>query len=84
VPDVIVLDIIMPTMDGLEMLGVMRKENLAKDSVVVMLTNQPDEVDRAKALGVDGYIVKATTIPSGVVEEVLNIYNKKKKNGNRI
>jgi hypothetical protein len=43
-----------------------------------MLTNQPDEMDKAQKLGVDGYIVKATTIPSEVVTQVLDIYKHKK------
>lgn len=77
-PDIIILDIIMPNMDGMELLKIIREEKLAKDSVIVMLTNQPDDLERANVLGVDGYIVKAINIPSEVVEQVTNIYNKKK------
>jgi len=72
-PDIIILDIIMPGMDGIELLETMRRENLTPESLVVMLTNQGDEIERVKKLGVHGYIVKATTVPSGVVQEVLNI-----------
>ncbi|MDO8430659.1 MAG: response regulator [Candidatus Taylorbacteria bacterium] len=80
-PDVLLLDIVMPGMDGVELLGVMRKENLIKNAVVIMLTNQglPDDIARAKKLNVDGYIIKATTIPSEVMAEVLKIYNGSKK-----
>jgi CheY-like chemotaxis protein len=80
VPDVILLDIIMPGMDGLELLEAVRKEKLAEASVVVMLTNQGDEMERAKSLGVKGYIVKATTVPSEVVEEVKRIAKENKGN----
>jgi len=78
-PEIIVLDIIMPTMDGLELLAVIRKENLAPHATVVMLTNEtePAKIDRAKSMGVGGYIVKATTIPSEVVEEVIHIVKNK-------
>ena len=69
----------MPTMDGLELLKQIREEKLIPDSLIVMLTNQPDEYDKAKELGIDGYIVKATTIPSDVVAQVSKIYNDKKK-----
>lgn len=75
--DVILLDIIMPGMDGLELLKKIRDENLANKAKVVMLTNQADDYEKAKALGVDGYIIKATTIPSEVVDQVVTIYKQK-------
>ena len=77
--DILILDIIMPGIDGLEMLKTIRDEKLCQKTVVIMLTNQADETDKAKALGVSGYIIKAMTIPSEVVEQVLKIYNKKNK-----
>ena len=45
-----------------------------------MLTNQgtSDDIARAKKLNVDGYIVKATTIPSEVLTEVEKIVASKK------
>ncbi len=74
-PDVLVLDIIMPGMDGVELLGVIRKEKLAPDSTVVMLTNENNRemIDKAKALGIKGYIVKATSVPTEVVDEIKKI-----------
>lgn len=78
-PDIILLDIIMPVMDGLELLKTIRNEKLAPSATVIMLTNQPEEMDKAKELGAVGYIIKATNIPSEVVSEVLDIYNKNKK-----
>ncbi len=44
-----------------------------------MLTNQADDFEKAKSYSVDGYIIKATTIPSEVVEQVLAIYKAKVK-----
>lgn len=77
--DIILLDIIMPGMDGLELLKTIRQEKLASKAVVIMLTNQADDFQKAKDLGAEGYIVKATTIPSEVVSQVLEIYNNKSK-----
>jgi CheY-like chemotaxis protein len=79
-PDIILLDIVMPVMDGLELLEHIRKEKLSADSVVIMLTNQgqSSDIERAKKLGVDGYIVKASTIPSEVLSEVTDIAKKRK------
>ncbi len=81
VPDAIVLDIVMPVMDGLEFLEKMRGANLAKDSTILILSNQgqSSDIEKAKTLGIDGYIVKATTIPSEVVAEVLRMLANKKK-----
>lgn len=80
VPDAIVLDIVMPVMDGLEFLEKMRSENLAKDATLLILSNQgqSSDIDKAKRLGIDGYIVKATTIPSEVVTEVQRMLTNKK------
>jgi two-component system alkaline phosphatase synthesis response regulator PhoP len=77
--DIILLDIIMPGMDGVELLKKVREEKIAKNSTIIMLTNQADDFEKAKTLKVDGFIVKATTIPSEVVEQVLNIYKNKSK-----
>lgn len=75
IPDVLILDIIMPVMDGLELLEVIQKENLCPVVPVIMLTNETDpaKIEKAKSLNVAGYIVKATSIPSEVVEEVIKI-----------
>lgn len=74
-PDIVLLDIIMPHMTGLELLKIMRDENLAPGAIVVMLTNQSQssDIETAKSLNVDGYIVKAATIPSEVLREVEKI-----------
>ena len=73
VPDAMLLDIVMPGTDGFGLLERIRKENLAPKSVVIFLTNQSQsvDIDRAKSLGVQGYIVKASTIPSEVYNEVM-------------
>ncbi len=80
-PDVVLLDIVMPYMDGLDLLKTIREEKLVPDAAIVMLTNQSQssDIDRAKELKVDGYIVKASTIPSEVLQEVDKIYSAKKK-----
>ena len=77
-PDIIVLDIIMPTMDGLELLDTIKQEKLSTKSKIVMLTNQADDEDKAEKLGIDSFIVKALHIPSEVVNQVLEVYKNKK------
>ena len=79
--DILVLDIIMPVMDGIELLRNIRQQKLAESAIVVMLTNESSsaKIEEAKALGVAGYIVKATSIPSEVVEEIVKIADSKIK-----
>jgi CheY-like chemotaxis protein len=76
-PAIILLDMIMPVLDGIEFLKIMRKEKLAPDAAVIVLSNQSDEaeVDEAKKLGAKGYILKANTIPSEVLEQVRKLAN---------
>jgi CheY-like chemotaxis protein len=80
-PDVILCDLIMPTVDGLEFIKRMRDERLSPASSVLVLTNtsQSADIERAKSLGVAGYIVKATATPSEVVQEVKAILSKRAK-----
>jgi two-component system response regulator ArlR len=59
-PDVILLDVIMPIMDGLEMLETLRKRPDGQDVSIIMLTarSQTQDIARANACGIDDYIVK--------------------------
>ena len=74
-PDIMLMDVVMPGIDGLELLKKVHEENLAPDAVYIMLTNQssPADIEKAKEIGIHGYIVKATTIPSEVVSEAEGI-----------
>lgn len=80
-PDIVILDIIMPGMDGIELLKAIRKEKLISEAAVIMLTNESDRdrIKEAELSGADGYIVKALSVPSEVVDQVLKIANLKTK-----
>ncbi len=80
-PDAVLLDVIMPGMDGFAFLEKIKKENLAPQAAVIVLTNQgqDSDIEKARVLGADGYIVKASSIPSEVVEKAGSIINAKKK-----
>lgn len=75
VPDAILLDIVMPGIGGLEALEAIRKERLAKGAKIIILTNQgqDSDIEKAKDLSADGYIIKASAIPSEVFDETLRI-----------
>ena len=76
-PDILLLDVIMPGLDGIELLTEIRKEHLVQDATIIMLTNQSDasDIEKAKAMKVNGYIVKATTVPSEVITQVGKIHS---------
>ncbi|MFA6272951.1 MAG: response regulator [Candidatus Paceibacterota bacterium] len=78
-PDILILDLIMPGMDGYEFLAKVREQKLVPKATVVVLTNQgqPEDIEKAKKYNVQGYIVKASTIPSEVLEEVMKIHKSK-------
>lgn len=71
-PDIVLLDIMMPIMNGDEMLAKMRKTSWGKDTKVVILTNSGSEEAPAalKDLGIRRYIVKAEMTPRQVAEMV--------------
>ncbi|GMQ95246.1 MAG: hypothetical protein BMS9Abin13_359 [Patescibacteria group bacterium] len=78
--DAILLDIVMPTMDGFELLEGIKKENLSGEAKLIILSNlgQPSDIEKGTALGADGYIVKASATPSEVVEKVREIIGNSK------
>lgn len=78
-PDAILLDVVMPEIDGFGVLDTIRRENLGGSMKVIMLTNQgqPADIERATQLKVDGYIIKASAIPSEVFSETIRIIEKK-------
>lgn len=79
IPDVILLDIVMPGMDGFELLEKLRDEKIAETSMKIILSNrgQQSDIERGEALGVAGYIVKASSTPSEVISKVTEIVTKK-------
>lgn len=78
-PDALLLDIVMPGMTGFEILEAIKREGLAKESKLIVLSNQGQESDiaTAKGLGAHGYIIKASAIPSEVFSETMKIIEAK-------
>lgn len=71
-PDAILLDLMMPIMDGYKVLQVVKADpKLSRIPVIVFSTKgQTEEVEKALSLGASGYVVKATTKPKEVVERI--------------
>lgn len=71
-PDLVLLDIILPQMNGYEVLEARQKEPAIADIPVIVISNsgQPVEINRALALGVKDYLVKAQFDPEEVITKV--------------
>ncbi len=80
-PDAVIFDLIMPQEDGFSLLQKMGDEKLAEGAAHIALSNQSDETEksRAIALGATKYIIKASMIPSEVVEAVATEIKKNRK-----
>ncbi len=70
--DIIILDLMMPKMSGIDLLANLRTGTKGKDTPVVVLTNltQVEEKQRALDLGVKEYLVKANQTPGQIVEKI--------------
>lgn len=71
-PDLVLLDIIMPRMDGMEVLAHMHDDAVLSKIPVIIISNsgQAVEIERALALGVKDYLVKAEFDPQEVLDKM--------------
>ncbi|MBP6924156.1 MAG: response regulator [Candidatus Pacebacteria bacterium] len=70
--DVVLLDMIMPGMGGVELIATIRERFPELKAKYIVLSNQgqAEDIEEAKEVGADGYIIKAESIPSDVVKKV--------------
>lgn len=82
-PNVILLDVVMPLMDGFETLEAIKKENSTKDIPIILLTNlgQKKSVEKGLKMGAKDYIIKAHFNPSEVISKVMSIVEGENNNG---
>lgn len=74
-PDVVLLDVVLPGMDGFDVLKAIKKDTATKDIPVLLLTNlgQRTDVQRGLSLGAVDYLIKAHFMPSEVIDKIKNI-----------
>ncbi len=78
IPDILLLDVVMPGSDGFEILEKINEENLLPHTIKVFLSNlgQEQDMEKGKSLGAEGYIVKANNTPSEVLQYINNLLEK--------
>lgn len=71
-PDVIMLDILLPGMSGLQLLEKIRQDDRWKTVPVIMLSNfaQKEDIEKAKSLGSAKFLVKATLTLDEIIAEI--------------
>lgn len=71
-PELVLLDIILPNIDGWGVLKKIREISGMKDSKIIVLSNlgQKEEVQKGLKLGADKYLIKSDFTPTQVVEEI--------------
>jgi DNA-binding response OmpR family regulator len=71
-PDIILLDVIMPQLDGFSVLEELMKDGKIKSVPVILLTNlgTDEDIEKGKKLGAVDYVVKANITPTEVIAKV--------------
>ena len=68
--DLVLLDVVMPVMDGFETLEAIRKEGIDVPVIILSNISQEEEKNKAKKLGAIGYIVKSDTTLAEIIDQV--------------
>jgi DNA-binding response OmpR family regulator len=74
-PDLILLDVMMPKINGFDVLDILRNTPDTANLKVIMLTALGQDIDRKKAenLGVDGYLVKSEVVLDDIVDNIKHV-----------
>lgn len=75
-PDIILLDILMPEVNGFDVAKELKTNPATRDIPIYLLTNLPEDSSeqRVKELGIAGYMMKANTEPTKLAEAIRKIY----------
>jgi len=75
-PDLLLLDIVMPKMDGYEVLEKMNEENIKTPVIIISNSGQPVELEKTKKLGAVDFLIKTQFDPNEVIAKIKNYLNK--------
>jgi len=71
-PDLVLLDLILPGIDGFEVLSRMREESTLTSIPVIILSNlgQKEDVEKGLKLGAVDYLIKAHFTPGEIIDKI--------------
>lgn len=74
-PDIVVLDLILPGIDGFTFLEEVKKDTVIGSIPVIVLSNlgQREDIERARALGARDYLIKAQLAPIEIIEKIRSV-----------
>ncbi|HUD08555.1 MAG TPA: response regulator [Candidatus Saccharimonadales bacterium] len=78
--DMILLDILMPIMNGMEMLEEIKKREDWKNIPVILLTNvgEKESIQKVREMGVKNYLIKSHFTPAEVIEKIESVFKENK------
>ena len=78
--DLILLDILMPVMNGMEMLEEIKKQEEWKNIPVILLTNvgEKESIQKVREFGVKDYLIKSHFTPAEVIEKIEAVFKNNK------
>jgi len=81
IPDIVMLDILLPGMDGFEILRRIKSNPKTKNIPVILLSNlgQTSDIEKGKSLGAVRFMVKATVNPDEIINQIQEVLDAKEK-----
>ncbi|MFH1838136.1 MAG: response regulator [Candidatus Kuenenbacteria bacterium] len=71
-PDLILLDIILPNIDGFEVLKTLKEDSSTASIPIILLSNlgQKEDIDKGLQLGASDYLIKAHFSPQEIIDKI--------------
>lgn len=79
IPDLILLDLILPQMDGFEVIQKLKTNPKTSYIPILILSNlgEKQDLEKAKTFGVEGFMIKANFTPSEIITQIHKLLSKR-------
>lgn len=77
-PDMVLLDLILPGIDGFEVLGRIKKDETTSSALVIILSNlgQKEDIEQGIKLGAADFLIKARFTPTEILEKIATVFSR--------